>query len=206
MRLTTSRPWMLFVDGENFTRRGQEVLKGAGVDIPDGARWQRDVYLWVPHERARWSVISGDYVVFLPRGGAKARRSEEMRRAHYYTSRATGDPEWTDAHLAIREMGFEPHVFPRRQGRSKAVDIALATDVLTLAASHQYDAAIIVAGDGDYLPVIESVKRLGLYVGVAFFGDTTNKSLRIAADEYLDITQPFIDAWRGPTLDAGDPE
>lgn len=63
---------------------------------------------------------------------------------------------------ADREPGdpFEP--------REKCVDIALASSLLSLAVIPQaYDVAIVVAGDRDFVPVLQSVRRLGKRVAVA---------------------------------------
>jgi hypothetical protein len=46
LNLLHDRSWMLFVDGENLTKRGQEVMKAAGVRLEPGPWWERDVYLW----------------------------------------------------------------------------------------------------------------------------------------------------------------
>lgn len=56
--------------------------------------------------------------------------------------------------------------------------------------------AVIVAGDGDYVPVLESVKRLGLHVAVAFLTADTSKELRIAADAFKDVTEQLCQDWQ----------
>jgi hypothetical protein len=38
--------WMLFVDGENFTIRGQEVAAANGLVLAEGGLHRRDVFLW----------------------------------------------------------------------------------------------------------------------------------------------------------------
>jgi len=102
------------------------------------------------------------------------------------------------ARLEIRQAGFEPRVFPRRRGKSKAVDLSLATDVLTLAGENQYDVAVIFAGDGDYVPVVEAVKRLGRHAVVGFFeGEGLSDDLKIAADDFIDLTPQIVAGWRG---------
>ena len=55
---------------------------------------------------------------------------------------------------AEHRPGFRP--------KEKCVDIALATEMLFLAAiPHTYDVAIPIIGDGDYKPLLQSVRRLG---------------------------------------------
>lgn len=66
------------------------------------------------------------------------------------------------AHEAIefRRAGTIPYdLFRREFGTEKAVDVKLAVDLLELV--DNYDVAIIVSGDGDYVPVVQAVKDLG---------------------------------------------
>lgn len=54
--LHEERPWMLFVDGENLTKRGQEALKAEGIALRVGDAWRRDVFLWLPDQDASWEI------------------------------------------------------------------------------------------------------------------------------------------------------
>jgi hypothetical protein len=195
--LLTEREWMLFVDGENFTRRGQEVLKEAKVPPIEGERWQKDVFLWMPQWKATAPIVghrAGSYGAPYSLPSAHA-----PTRAYYYTSMPyENDGVVTQTRLALREIGFEPRMFPRRQGKSKAVDLALATDVLTLAGEARYEVAVIFAGDADYVSVVEAVKRLGRHVVVGFFGGSgagLSDELRIAADDFVDVTGALVQGW-----------
>ena len=189
------REWMLFVDGENLTKRGQEALKAASVPLRSGAAWRRDVYLWLPGTLASVPFFSEPGLRFsgTKLEGARVRRA---LRAYYYTSTTSDEPGWTETRIALREAGFEPRLYKRSAGRSKAVDVALTTEVLTLASEGRYEVAAILAGDGDYVPLIEAVKRLGLHVVVGFFKEHgLSQELRIAADQFVDLTPHFVRAW-----------
>jgi uncharacterized LabA/DUF88 family protein len=48
--------------------------------------------------------------------------------------------------------------------RSKGVDAALVTDLLSLAWQRAYDVAVLVSGDADYIPAVEYVQAQGLKV------------------------------------------
>ena len=69
----------------------------------------------------------------------------------------------------IRHLGFTPLVFKknRRDDKAKGVDVTLTRDLLVHAFLDNYDVAVIVAGDGDQVPVVEGLKRLGkvVYLG-----------------------------------------
>ncbi|MFC2013751.1 NYN domain-containing protein, partial [Chloroflexota bacterium] len=73
-------------------------------------------------------------------------------------------------HKAIefrRAGAMNCNLFTNQLGREKAVDVKLATDMITL--SDIYDVAIIVSGDQDYVPVVEVLKDCGKrVVNVAF--------------------------------------
>jgi uncharacterized LabA/DUF88 family protein len=199
-RLLIEKRWTLFVDGENFTKRGQDVLEEANLRPVKESAWRKDVFLWLPGVPATTPFIS-PFRPYFPTldAGPPPRVAPAATRAYYYSSTTSDEPEWTEARLMMRDNGFEPRLFKRVRGRSKAVDLALATDVLTLAGEGQYDVAVIFAGDGDYVPVVEAVKRLARHVVVGFFagkGRGLSDELRIAADDFVDLTPHLITRWR----------
>src|SRR5262245_6026602 len=157
-----ARSWMAFVDGENLTLRGQEVAKRDKRNLHDSTEYERDVFLWfrigTPPRHPDWTRLT----TWL---------QPDAIRAHYYTSAVGDDDALAKIRERLREIGFDPHVFKRdpKRNRSKGVDIALTKDMLSHAFLNNYDAAVLVAGDGDYMPLVEEVKRLGKIVYVAFF-------------------------------------
>ena len=64
----------------------------------------------------------------------------------------------------------------------KKVDIQIAIDMISLAYENAYDAAVLVSGDGDFVPVVKKVKELGKIVEVWAF----RYSLANALNEELD--------------------
>jgi uncharacterized LabA/DUF88 family protein len=59
-----------------------------------------------------------------------------------------------------------------------------------------YDVALLFAGDGDYAPLVDEVKRLGKVVHLCFFQNGLNQALRLGADHFTDITGQFLQQWR----------
>ncbi len=104
-------------------------------------------------------------------GSPDAGHQRWAARPHCYTSAVGDQPKITPIRSLLRQLDFDPHVFKKeaRHSRSKAVDITLTRDMLSGAFLGSYDAAVLIAGDGDYLPIIEEVKRLGKRVSAAFF-------------------------------------
>ena len=72
-------------------------------------------------------------------------------------------------------------------------EIALTTDMLSHGYRTNYDVAVLFAGDGDYVPLVEEVKRLGKVVYIMFLqGSGVNNELRLASDTFLYIDEFFL--------------
>ena len=126
-------------------------------------------------------------------------------RATYYTSVQGDDERLQDVRQRLWSLGFHPEVFKKAKGeRAKGVDITLSRDMLAHAYQDNYDAAVLVTGDGDYIPLVEDVKRQGKNVYCAFFADTgygLNPDLRLAADGYASCGDLVRESWTKPTTD-----
>jgi hypothetical protein len=181
---------MCFVDGENLTFRGQELAAERQLALKEGEYYRRDVLLWLPRLPPKATIRYG-------RTGVDHLR--EPIRSYYYTSLVGDESALTSAGEQIRALGFEPKVFKkeRRSQKTKGVDISLAKDFLSHAYLDNYDVAVLFAGDADYLPLVEEVKRQGKVVCVSFFRDAgMSRFLRLAADEFVALDDAFEWAWR----------
>jgi uncharacterized LabA/DUF88 family protein len=192
---------MVFVDGENFTIRGQRVASHLKLQLEQGRRWQKDAFLWVPYEGP----------AFLFNARAEPPQSERLEvaqpvlqerpvRSYYYAGATGADPDRAKVSEALWNIGFEPKVFKKdkKDEKTKAVDIALCTDILSHAYLDNYDVAMLVAGDRDYVPLIEELKHHGKVVVVAFFTGTDSglsTELAQASDLFIDVTVLFRKRW-----------
>jgi uncharacterized LabA/DUF88 family protein len=76
--------------------------------------------------------------------------------------------------------------WPSTPPYEKGVDVQLATDLLTHSFKNNYDTAILVAGDNDYVGALQAVKDNGKHVEVALFGkERTSHGLRDVADRII---------------------
>lgn len=64
----------------------------------------------------------------------------------------------------------------------KNLDTQLTSDVIMKAASNEYDHAIIISNDGDFVSAIDNAKLLGKKVEVAHFKRKASMNLRQSAD------------------------
>jgi hypothetical protein len=192
MRLAELRRWMVFVDGENLTARAEEIARDAGIGLQEGSWYVPATFVWLPDLDPRRLWISSGWAT-----------QEWAIRAHYYAS-AQGDPPKIDSvRRALKNLGFHPQVFVKRKGEAKAkgVDIALTKDMLGHAFLNNYDVAVLFAGDGDYLPLVTEVQRLGKLVYLVFFAlekSGLNPELQIACDQFVELDGHFLERWRKP--------
>ena len=83
--------------------------------------------------------------------------------------------------------------WPNSPPYEKGVDIQLATDMITHSFKGNYDVAVLVAGDNDYVGALQSVKDNGKHVEVALFGkEQTSRQLRTVADKVITINARFL--------------
>ena len=89
--------------------------------------------------------------------------------------------------------------WPNSPPFEKGVDVQLATDMITHAFKNNYDVAILVAGDNDYVGAIQAVKDNGKHVEVALFGqERTSRQLRDVADRVITLDGRLMrGCWKG---------
>ncbi len=182
------RRWMLFVDGENFTLQAQKLAEREACKLEEGRFFLRNVFVWLPDTHARRLPE----ILHEP-------LQETGVRAYYYTSLQGDDQRIGTAREALWRLGFDPKVFRKPSGtRAKGVDISLTLDVVNHAHYDHYDVAVLIAGDGDYLPLVDQVKRLGKGVVISFFegeGLGLNPDLLLACDTFVPLDELFLHQW-----------
>ena len=75
----------------------------------------------------------------------------------------------------------------RRKRKQKGVDTLIAVDMVSGSFRKLFSVACLVAGDGDFVPVVEEVKRNGIAVVVSAFSESLSKDLRKAADRVIEL-------------------
>jgi uncharacterized LabA/DUF88 family protein len=83
----------------------------------------------------------------------------------------------------------------RKIRRQKEVDILLAVDMMAHAAQRNMTKVVLLAGDQDFRPAVESLVQLGIFVHI--FGDAkhTSRELTWAASAYTKLTFEDFYQW-----------
>ena len=139
--------------------------------------------------------------------GQKLLGKRRLIRIYYYNAKVgrREEPErYKDQQVFFASVGAVPYTelrlghlvynnWPSTPPYEKGVDVQLATDLLTHSFKNNYDTAILVAGDNDYVGALQAVKDNGKHVEVALFGkERTSHQLREVADRIVTMDGRFL--------------
>jgi cold shock CspA family protein/uncharacterized LabA/DUF88 family protein len=94
--------------------------------------------------------------------------------AHYFRGRLSA-LEAQQRNALFRERQFDEvlmregivsHFLPMSSGAEKGIDVWLALEAMELAIHKRFDVVVLIAGDGDYLPLVRKLNTLGTRVCV----------------------------------------
>jgi uncharacterized LabA/DUF88 family protein len=75
----------------------------------------------------------------------------------------------------------------------KEDDIHMAVDIMEGACNNEFDVAIIVSGDGDFVPVVEAIQKRGKIVENIYFRKTSSRNLKEHCNKSLELTREILD-------------
>ncbi len=171
---------MVFIDGSNMYHSLKSFFNRTDIDFGKFCA----------------KLIGHRHLVRTYYYNARVSRKEEPERyisqVQFFDSVA--DIPYTELRLGHLVYNNWPSTPPYEKG----VDVQLATDMLTHSFKNNYDTAILVAGDNDFVPSLQAVKDMGKHIEVALFGkEETSQELRRVADKILPITPKLLaECWK----------
>lgn len=174
---------MVFVDGENLSLRYQSMVKNGWTPIPGAVTHEKDVLVWVPHSLhiGLHVVLRATYYTYIQGSQEHLGKTCDRIKALSFNNYRPVEPSY----FGYLPSNLTPCVFTKTKGRkAKGVDIQIAVDMLTHAYQDNCDSVYLVSGDGDYVPVLAEVQRLGKQVFVSAFSDGLSSRLRQMADSF----------------------
>jgi uncharacterized LabA/DUF88 family protein len=79
--------------------------------------------------------------------------------------------------------------------KQKGVDILMAIDAITKAYTNQYDTAMFMMGDRDFIPLIEAVKDAGKKTMCVYYPRNSSKDLIRTFDMRISFDEKAIQSW-----------
>ena len=145
----------------------------------------------------------GTNLDFYKFGSSLCGAQRELIRIYYYNAPVNQSDNPT-AYAAQQRFFATLHRTPylelklgrlMRRGNTqveKGVDIMIATDMINYAYRNAYDVAILVSGDGDFVPAVSAVKDAGKHVENACFESSQSHHLLQTCDKFVEIDGAFI--------------
>ena len=195
--LPTPGRMMVFVDGENLVARYQAMIDDGRTPKND-VRHKQDVYAW--SHGAVWpgynAVLRATYYAYVVGNDETVLHiSNEVRALQFAQYNPPG-------HNLSPRLGdsLYPRILRKTKGarNPKGLDIQLSVDVLSNTYQNNLDTVYLVAGDGDYAPLIAECQRQGKQVFVAALSSGLNPSLKVLADRFIPLDNYFVE----PNTDA----
>jgi len=138
---------MVFVDGSNFLiELSKELNIQFRADRPPPSA-SRYVQQMIKRIGIRYNII----------------------RSFWFASYQGSDEYRDKIRSYLREYEFEPVLFKKKDGKEKGVDIALTKEMLVNAFNQNFDIGYLIAGDGDYVGLVNEVKRTAQLFEVSSF-------------------------------------
>ncbi len=171
---------MIFIDGSNLYHSLKNHFGRTDLDIGKFCR----------------KLVERRQLVRIYYYNAKVGQKEEPERYKHQQAFFASVNEIPYCEMRLGRLVYNN--WPNSPPYEKGIDILLATDMLTHSFKRNYDVAILVAGDNDYVSAIQAVKDNGHHVEVALFGKTgTSQQLRVSADRVITINAKFLsDCWK----------
>ena len=168
---------MIFVDGENLAIRFRSFIEKEGLsELQDHIGYEKDIFVWSSFLCLRTQSVCAIIRIF------------------YYTSLKGDDKKILSVFDSLKKLGVtDPKIFKKKKdNRTKRVDITLATDMLSHAYNDNYDIAILVAGDEDYVPLVQEIKHCGKQVSLWFLENGLSPFLKRECDHFYNMHKAFI--------------
>ncbi len=119
-------------------------------------------------------------------------RGRELIAAYVFDSRRPFgmEDESRRLHDRLRYLGFRVmarEAYDPERDQQKEVDVAMACEMVVHGLRGNYDVAIVVSGDRDFVPAIQHVQAAGKQVEVAAFSSALSNEMKRTADRFHEL-------------------
>lgn len=147
--------------------------------------------------------VCGRHDLSFGRFAEKLVGDRSLVRTYYYNIRQDSerDPNVASEQGKFLQTMYDTPYLEVRMGVSKrhgetmvekGVDVFMATDLVAFAFMDQYDTAVVVSGDGDFFPAIQTAKNQGKHVEVAAFDNNLSAEAANVADTVIKLNKTYF--------------
>ena len=181
---------ILFIDGENFLHKIEEVLKEEGVD----------------KDKLDLSLIDLDKLFKEPLKGFEiSRKIFYVSRLHFHPDTKKKSLELIKFQRKLRnnlvKQGFEfviaGNVRAQKVGdkivfREKGVDVKIGVDLVAFACDKKMDSAVLCSSDSDLQPAVAELKQRRVEIVYVGFETNPNKGLSYTTNRTILLRNPEV--------------
>jgi hypothetical protein len=111
-----------------------------------------------------------------------------VHRKYWFASHQGNEHTLLHLRSWLRRQGFESTVLRKNKDKNeKGVDVALTREMLINAFNHNYEIAILISGDEDYVGLVNDTKRLGPVIYGSFFNSALSQELKLSFDQFEEL-------------------
>lgn len=210
-------PMRVYIDGENLFIRAEQWVKD-NINKEYSLQNYIDFYThaYKDHEKLENYIltepppIKSECNFFWDFSESLSKMGRNPKINIYFTSFSGDDDNLHSCRVFIRNNNFEPYIIKENKqlaqrrnntlkedkiiDKAKGVDIALAVRMIEDAYLNVYDECALFSSDIDYLPVIQSVQRMGKLVHVFSFrnGIGNNSPLEYVPHKFYDLSVDMV--------------
>lgn len=177
---------MAFIDGENLVMRYQAMLT-EGADPKAEVTHVLDTVIWHPR------LMDACYTHCLLRATYYTYVVGDIDRIHGIADQVQELVPQTGTYWRARRLTPCVMKKERKQQKRRGVDIRICVDMLSHVYRNHLDAVLLLSGDGDFIPLLEEVKRCGKLVIVASFSSGLSVELKRIADHFVEMDNTVFD-------------
>lgn len=185
--MTLIKREFVFIDGENLLFRFQALLAGGKMPKKEVTHVP-DVFVWSDSAINKWigDIMRASYYTSYVGSHEKKVEIEEKILGCTYKF---------EAPQMVADGRLIPSVFKKekKQEKSRSVDINISIDSLWHGFRNDYDLCILFSGDGDFIPLVDAIQRLGKQVHIHAFSSGLNHGLRRKADAFHLLDDCFFE-------------
>lgn len=178
---------ILFIDGENFLNKLEEVFNENKIKITD---WRKFDFRALFNEVLKGTMIDRNIFYFakLNKHPDTEKKSEELIEKRRLLK----------THLESQKQNFEIVISGRVRGqyegkgfkrtlvfKEKGVDVKIAVDMVSLGCDKKLKSAILASSDSDLQPAIKELRNRGVEVIYLGFENSPNKGITYTANKTI---------------------